>query len=356
MLKTQTQIIKPADLLRELPIPIHITNAVKKARQTVRNIIHGQDHRLLVIVGPCSIHDIDAALEYAELLKAAAENFADELFIVMRAYFEKPRTIVGWKGLISDPDLDGTFNINRGLQLARKLLLDLNQLGVPAGTEFLDPIISHYLSDLITWAAIGARTTESQIHRELASGLPMPVGFKNSTDGNMKIAVDAVDTARREHHHLSINQQGSVDFTMTSGNPDCHIILRGANDKTNYTAADVHAAAELLSATKLMPRLIVDCSHGNSMKHYQNQNIAAHSIAAQIKQGTQAICGVMIESNLVAGNQQLIKNNALRYGQSITDECLAWEQTVPLLNEFAAAAQHRLKISTRKNIHEFSTN
>ena len=334
-------LINPIALRLELPVSDFLQKKILNTRHTARKIIHGQDDRLLVIVGPCSIHDVDAALEFALLLNKAQRNFVDELFIVMRVYFEKARTTTGWKGLIHDPDLDGSSNINRGLKIARKLLINLTENNVPAATEFLNPHIPLYLSDLITWSAIGARTSESQLHRELASGLPMPVGFKNNTDGNVQIAMDAAYTASQSHHFLSINQQGVVTVQHTPGNSDCHIILRGSDHSPNYSAQHVIKTHQALKKNNLIPHLIVDCSHGNSSKHCDNQITAAKSVIEQIKQPSNAICGVMIESNLVAGHQLLGNKNNLVYGQSITDQCLSWDDTLLLLNEFATAVRIR---------------
>ncbi len=334
-------LISPLVLSQELPVSENSVKKIQHARETARKIIHGQDPRLMVITGPCSIHDVDAAMEFAELLKQAANNFSDDLFILMRVYFEKPRTTTGWKGLISDPRLDGSFDLQEGLKLARKLLLELTQLGIPAGTEFLNPLIPHYLNDLISWNAIGARTSESQLHRELASGLPTPVGFKNNRDGNIQIAIDAVNTAQHPHYFLGINEHGAPSIIATQGNDCCHIILRGAEDQPNYSAKHIHQALNMLKKFNLLPRLMVDCSHGNSMKHHHNQIIAAKSVIQQICQGSSAVCGMMIESNLIAGNQRLGDRRALTYGQSITDECISWKDTALLLSELAMAVRKR---------------
>ncbi len=340
---TQKLLINPAILFKKFAVT-HITEKIQQFRNTACNIITGQDDRLLVVVGPCSIHDVIAAQEFAHKLRIAANNFADDLFIIMRVYFEKPRTTIGWRGLISDPHLNGTFDINHGLKIARKLLIDISELNIPVGTEFLDTIIPRYLSDLISWSTIGARTSESQLHRELASGLATPVGFKNTTDGNIQIAIDAAHTARYPHHFLSIDYQGAPIVISTKGNNNCHIILRGSNDKPNYSPIHINKAITLLKNADLLPYLMVDCSHGNSMKNYKNQIITAKSVADQIKQGSFAICGIMLESNLVAGNQRLENNLTLKYGQSITDECISWEETLPLFTELATAIrQRRLK-------------
>jgi 3-deoxy-7-phosphoheptulonate synthase len=310
----------------------------RQSRQTAADIISGRDKRLLVIVGPCSIHDVSGALEYAALLKAAAHQFADTLFIVMRVYFEKPRTILGWKGLINDPHLDNTFDIHYGLRSARKLLLELIALGIPTATEFLDTIIPQYLSDLICWSAVGARTVESQTHRELASGLSMPVGFKNTTDGNIKIAIDGVISAGHAHHFLSISKQGIASVVHTSGNPDCHIILRGSNHSTNYSPQDIQQATQALQQKNLPPYLIVDCSHGNSMKNHSQQHVVVNTLVEQMQAGVKAIRGVMLESYLVAGKQTLTRGEPLIYGQSITDACLSWDETQELLERLSSHA------------------
>lgn len=333
-------LLTPATLLNTLPLSSKALETVKTARAAARNIIQGTDKRLLVIVGPCSIHDTQAALEYATLLKTAAERLTNELFIIMRVYFEKPRTTVGWKGLIRDPLLDGSFNINNGLTLARKLLLDLAELGVPAGTEFLDSMTPAYLSDLIAWSVIGARTVESQIHRELASALAMPVGFKNNTEGNIKAAIDAVQVAQCPHHFLGINTLGIPSIIKTTGNPNGHIILRGSNTTTNYSVHHIHEAANLLRYANLTPRLMVDCSHGNSMKDYQKQLTVVQALTEQLRTGPSFICGIMLESHLLAGRQELHPKHPLIYGQSITDGCIAWEDTVPLLEKIALAFKH----------------
>lgn len=337
-------LLQPDTLMSELPLTAHEITRISQARTAVTDIMHGKDNRLLVIVGPCSIHDPIAALEYADLLKSAATRFSDDLFIIMRVYFEKPRTTVGWKGLISDPFLNNTFDMNYGLRIARKLLINLTQSGVPAATEFLDTLIPQYLCDLISWSAIGARTSASQIHRELASGLPMPVGFKNNTDGNVKIAIDAVNVASHPHHFISMGNDGSPSIVHTTGNSCCHIILRGSQEGPNYAPANVISAANELENVGLIPRLMIDCSHGNSMKNYLLQQQAAYSIAEQIQNGSQKISGVMLESNLVSGKQTLSSETPLIYGQSITDECLSWSETTPLLEKLAQAVRLRKQI------------
>jgi len=295
-----------------------------------------------VIVGPCSIHDVDAAREYARRLKPMIDELADDLCIIMRVYFEKPRTTVGWKGLINDPDMDESFHINKGLRLARSLLLDLNKQGVPAATEFLDLISPQYIADLISWGAIGARTTESQGHRELASGLSCPIGFKNSTDGGFKIAIDAVQAASRPHVFMSLTKQGHSAIFSTTGNDDCHIILRGGK-KPNYDSASVQQAAEQLEKSGLHPNLMVDCSHANSNKDYTRQIDVCHDIATQVRHGEKRIMGVMLESHLVEGRQDVVPGQQLTYGQSVTDACINWESTEILLRELADAVRARRK-------------
>lgn len=333
-------LISPVELLASLPRLEHHAFAIERARQTTSNIIQGTDKRLLAIVGPCSIHDEKAALEYAERLQEAASRFADNLFIVMRVYFEKPRTLLGWKGLISDPHLNGSLDTNYGLKVARRLLINLAELGMPAATEFLDTLIPHYLSDLITWSAIGARTTESQLHRQLASGLPMPVGFKNTTDGNIKIAVDAVNAASHRHQYISIAKNGSPCVIRTKGNKDCHIILRGSQSQPNYSTQDVANALNILSQEQLAQRIMIDCSHGNSMKDYKHQSTVMAEIGEQLAAGSKHIFGVMLESNLVAGKQSIQAGQPLVYGQSLTDACVSWEDTVEMLEKLALIHQN----------------
>jgi 3-deoxy-7-phosphoheptulonate synthase len=310
------------------------------ARNAIKSILNGTDDRLLVIVGPCSVHDPAAAVDYAERLVAQRERLTDRLEIVMRVYFEKPRTTVGWKGLINDPDLDGSFNINKGLRLARNVLSAVNNLGLPAATEFLDLTTPQYIADLVAWAAIGARTTESQIHRELASGLSCPVGFKNGTDGNVRIAADAVKSASHPHHFMAVTKGGRSAIAATTGNADCHIILRGGN-QPNYDEASVASAAAELARSGVSQRIMIDASHANSSKKPENQPKVAADIARQISGGEQRIMGVMIESNLVAGRQDVAPGTALTYGQSITDGCIDWETTVPALNLLADAVAAR---------------
>jgi 3-deoxy-7-phosphoheptulonate synthase len=331
-------LISPAILLEEIPISEKASNVVADARQAITNIIQGRDPRLVVVVGPCSIHDTAAALEYGERLKPIADRLADHLLIVMRAYFEKPRTSVGWKGLINDPDLDGSFHINKGLRLARQLLLDLNSMGLPTGSEFLDTQIPQHIADLVSWVAIGARTTESQVHRELASGLSMPVGFKNSTDGSTQVAVDAILAARSQHWFPSVTKQGVSAIFQTSGNDACHVILRGGSRTgPNYDAEHVAKVAARLAAKGLPETVMIDCSHGNSLKLYLKQADVVESIAGQLRAGSRSIMGAMLESNLVEGRQEYHARDQATYGQSITDACLSLEQTEPLLETLARA-------------------
>lgn len=334
-------LIPPAILMEELPVTEQTSSVVADARQQAQRIVFGEDDRLLVVVGPCSIHDPQAALEYSELLGRAAARLSDDLHIIMRVYFEKPRTKVGWKGLINDPHLDGSFDINNGMRKARRLLLDLAERDMPAGTEFLDTITPQFIADLVSWGAIGARTTESQVHRELASGLSMPVGFKNGTDGSIQIAIDAIGAARHPHHFLSVTKQGISAIVTTTGNDCCHLILRGSNHGPNYDAASVAEAAARLRAEGVPHRVMLDCSHGNSNKDYRRQPAVVQDVAGQINAGSDDICGVMIESHLKEGNQKLVDKQTLTYGQSITDACISWETTAPLLDELAAAVRAR---------------
>ncbi len=330
----------PAHLAREFPITQTAARTVFTARRDIHRILHGQDDRLVVIMGPCSIHDVKAAKEYAGLLAEAREKYAQNLLVIMRVYFEKPRTTVGWKGLINDPDLDGSYQINKGLRMARELLLDLADAGMPAGTEYLDMITPQYIADLVSWGAIGARTTESQIHRELASGLSCPVGFKNGTDGNVKIAVDALRAAAAPHSFLSVTKGGVSAIVETKGNEDCHIILRGGKEP-NYDAAAVAAAAEQLGDAGLPARLMIDFSHSNSSKQHQKQLDVSHSVAAQMSAGDSRIFGVMVESHLKGGRQDLVPGEPLAYGVSITDACIAWDDSTSILEELSEAVERR---------------
>ena len=340
------ELAAPEELLAELPITETAATTVFDARQAIHRILHGADDRLLVIIGPCSIHDVAAAREYAKLLREARDRLSNQLLILMRVYFEKPRTTVGWKGLINDPHLDGSFQINEGLRVARGLLLDLANEGMPAGTEFLDMITPQYFADLVAWGAIGARTTESQIHRELASGLSCPVGFKNGTDGNVRIAVDALRAARAPHHFLSVTKAGHSAIVSTAGNEDCHIILRGGREP-NYDSDSVDGAAKELSAAGLPARIMVDFSHGNSLKQHERQLDAGACVAEQVAGGDERIIGVMVESHLKEGRQDHVAGQELVYGMSITDACLGWEDSRNLLEVLArAVAQRRLKAET----------
>ncbi|MFT4196963.1 MAG: 3-deoxy-7-phosphoheptulonate synthase [Pseudoxanthomonas sp.] len=333
-------LVPPATLLAELPCDARASQTVFDARQALHAILHGHDDRLAVVIGPCSIHDPAAALDYARRLQPLRAALGDALEIVMRVYFEKPRTTIGWKGLINDPGLDGSFDINRGLRLARQLLRDINRLGLPAGCEFLDVISPQYIADLVAWGAIGARTTESQVHRELASGLSCPVGFKNGTDGNVRIAVDAVGAASHPHHFLAVTTQGQSAIAATAGNPDCHVILRGGK-VPNFDAASVQAAGEVLEKAGLAARLMVDASHANSGKNPANQPAVVEDIATQLEAGQQRIVGVMVESHLVGGRQDLVACRELVYGQSITDGCIGWDDSVAVLERLAAAVRAR---------------
>lgn len=332
----------PAEIKASLPLSEDLSRFVAQSRQEVVEVLSGRDPRTLVVVGPCSIHDPAAALEYAKRLAVLREKLKRELLIVMRVYFEKPRTTVGWKGLINDPHLDGSCDVAHGLPLARKILLDINKLGVPAANEALDPVTPQYISDLISWAAIGARTTESQTHREMASGLSMPVGFKNGTDGGLMVAINAMQSASHPHAFIGVDEQGRISVIRTKGNPHCHVVLRGGEKGTNFDSVSVTAAAERLKAAKLNSRLMVDCSHANSSKNHDNQPLVLKDVAAQLRGGSEHILGVMIESHLVAGRQDFVPGQPLQYGQSITDACIDFETTDRALTEFAEAAGQRL--------------
>jgi 3-deoxy-7-phosphoheptulonate synthase len=334
------QVSPPSALHQEYPISDTAAETVYGARSGIQRILHGQDERLLVVVGPCSVHDPAAALEYAARLCEARQELARDLMIVMRVYFEKPRTTVGWKGLINDPALDGSFEINRGLRVARRLLLDLNEMGMPAGTEFLDLITPQYIADLISWGAIGARTTESQGHRELASGLSCPVGFKNGTDGTVKIAIDAIHAAARPHVFLSLTKDGHSAIFSTAGNEDTHIILRGGY-RPNYDTESVNIAAEEIEESGLTPKIMIDFSHANSRKKPEKQIQVARDVAGQIARGDRRIVGVMIESHLIAGRQDICPDTPLVFGQSVTDACVGWDDTLPMLRELADATAQR---------------
>jgi 3-deoxy-7-phosphoheptulonate synthase len=334
-------LIPPAILMEELPLTEQASTLVWQSRSDIGRILAGEDDRLVVVVGPCSVHDPAAALDYARRLAATAARFRDELHVVMRVYFEKPRTTVGWKGLINDPHLDGSFMINEGLRRARRFLLDVIAVGLPAGTEFLDPITPQFLADLISWGAIGARTSESQVHRELASGLSMPVGFKNGTDGNVQIAIDGIRSAAHPHHFLSVTKQGVAAIVSTRGNSDCHLILRGGSRGPNHARADVARVVADLERAGLPPRVMIDCSHANSGKDHARQPAVLSEVAGQVRDGSGAILGVMLESFLVDGNQNHEAGSPLVYGQSITDKCMSWERTEPLFTELAEAVRKR---------------
>ena len=339
-IKEIKELVPPAHVFREYPVSSRAAQTTYSARQTIHRILHGADDRLLVIIGPCSIHDYNAALEYAKRLAREAGRHADDLVVLMRVYFEKPRTTVGWKGLINDPRMDNTFRINEGIRLARKILLEINELDLPCATEFLDTITPQYTADLIAWGAIGARTTESQVHRELASGLSCPVGFKNGTDGNMRIAVDAIRSANSPHHFLSVTKSGHTAIVSTMGNEDCHVILRGGK-APNFDAASVNTACEEIAKAGLAARLMVDFSHGNSRKQYKLQMEVCDSVAAQMAAGDERIVGVMVESHLVEGRQDLSPGKPLTYGQSVTDACIGWDDSVAVLEKLAAAVRAR---------------
>ncbi|MGC1309985.1 MAG: 3-deoxy-7-phosphoheptulonate synthase [Phormidesmis sp.] len=336
-------LLPPNQLLQQLPLTETAAALVAQTRDRIRNIMHNEDRRLLVIVGPCSVHDVDAAYEYAQKLVKLREQYADQLEIVMRVYFEKPRTNIGWKGLINDPHLDGSYDINEGLRLARKLLLDLAELGLPAGTELLDPITPQYIADVIAWTAIGARTTESQTHREMASGLSMPIGFKNNTNGSLDAAANAMLAASQPHHFLGINQTGHASIVSTTGNADGHLVLRGGKQGPNYEASHVENAAEALAKQNLNPRIMVDCSHANANKDHNRQGLVLSSIAEQVAAGSTHLMGAMIESHLVAGKQPIPDDlKDLAYGQSITDACVDIGTTATMLEKLAIAVKQAI--------------
>ncbi|MDR2093625.1 MAG: 3-deoxy-7-phosphoheptulonate synthase AroG [Azoarcus sp.] len=334
------ELAPPAHVLREFPATPGAAATAFNARQAIHRILYSADDRLLVIIGPCSIHDAEAARDYARRLQGEAERLKNDLLVVMRVYFEKPRTTVGWKGLINDPYLDGSYAINEGLRLARSLLWEINELGLPAGTEFLDMITPQYIADLVAWGAIGARTTESQVHRELASGLSCPVGFKNGTDGNVKIAVDAIKAARSPHHFLSVTKAGHSAIVATRGNEDCHAILRGGKEP-NHDAASVDAACRELAGAGVLPRVMVDFSHANSRKQHQLQIEVARDVAAQLAAGEERIVGAMVESHLKEGRQDLSPDTAPEYGKSITDACIGWEDSITVLDLLADGVRRR---------------
>jgi 3-deoxy-7-phosphoheptulonate synthase len=339
------ELAPPAHLLREFPASNTAAMTTYEARAAIHRVLHGADDRLLIVVGPCSIHDYDAAIDYATRLSALRRELAVDLIVVMRVYFEKPRTTVGWKGLINDPRLDDSFRINEGLRLARRILLEINELELPAGTEYLDMITPQYIADLIAWGAIGARTTESQVHRQLASGLSCPVGFKNGTEGGVKVAVDAVKAASAPHHFLSVTKGGHSAIVSTAGNEDCHIILRGGR-APNYDAASVDRVCGELGHAGLAARVMIDCSHANSQKQFERQIDVARDVAAQIARGDDRIVGVMLESHINPGRQDLLPGQPLQYGVSITDACIGWEATVGILGELAEAVRRRRVLLT----------
>ena len=339
------ELTPPSHVMREFACTREASETVYAARQAAHRILHGMDDRMIVVIGPCSIHDTRAALEYAQRLVEARRRYAGELEIIMRVYFEKPRTTVGWKGLINDPDLDGSFNINKGIRMARELLLEINSMGLPSGCEFLDMITPQYMADLVSWGAIGARTTESQVHRELASGLSCPVGFKNGTDGNIRIAVDAIKAASQPHHFLSVTKGGHSAIVSTAGNEDCHVILRGGK-APNYDAASVEAVCQDMSKSGMAQRVMIDASHANSSKNPENQPRVIDDVARQMEQGESRIVGVMIESHLVAGRQDLVPGKPLTYGQSITDGCIDWDASEKVLQRLSDAVQERRRVAT----------
>lgn len=342
-IKEIKELLPPTQVLEKLSATAEITQTILAARQDIHHILHGADDRLLVIIGPCSIHSREVALEYAQRLNEQRKRLSSELVVVMRVYFEKPRTTVGWKGLINDPHLDGSFKINEGLNLGRRILLEVNALGMPVGAEFLDTITPQYTADLVTWGAIGARTTESQVHRELASGLSCPVGFKNGTDGNIRIAVDAIKAAASPHHFLSVTKEGHSAIVSTTGNEDCHVILRGGK-QPNYDAASVDETCKELASAGLAPRVMIDCSHANCRKQFKLQIEVARDVAAQLTAGDERIIGLMVESHLVEGRQDLENGHELEFGKSITDPCLGWQDSVELLEMLAEGVRARRRV------------
>jgi 3-deoxy-7-phosphoheptulonate synthase len=339
-IKEIKELSTPAQILREFPVSPSAARTTDDARHAIHRILHGADDRLLVVIGPCSVHDRDAVLEYATRLKAECARYAADLLIVMRVYFEKPRTTVGWKGLINDPTLDGSFRINEGLRLARRILLEINDLGLPCATEFLDTITPQYTAELISWGAIGARTTESQVHRELASGLSCPVGFKNGTDGNVRIAIDAIRAAASPHHFLSVTKEGHSAIVSTLGNEDCHLILRGGK-QANYDAASVESACKELGSAGLAAKVMIDFSHANSRKQHQLQLEVASAVGEQVAAGDERIFGAMIESHLKPGRQDIVPGKPLEYGMSVTDACIGWDDSLTLLDTLASAVRAR---------------
>jgi 3-deoxy-7-phosphoheptulonate synthase len=343
-------LLSPAALAEDLPLDDESSEFVSKARKQIEAILSGQDNRLIVIVGPCSIHDTEAGLDYARRLSVLAKKYRETLCIVMRVYFEKPRTRLGWKGLINDPDLDGSYHINKGLHLARKFLLDVTKLELPAATEFLDTTFGQYFSDVISLGAIGARTTESQVHRELASGLSMPIGFKNRTDGNIDVAIDAIIAAGESHSFPTLTKDGAPAIMETTGNSDCFLILRGGSNGPNYSKEQFESASALMQKAEIRNSIIIDCSHGNSEKDYRNQPLVVDNICQQLENPTNTLCGVMIESHIKAGNQKLTDLDTLEYGKSITDGCIDWQETEKVLGKLAAAAKYRMS-NTAQDSH-----
>jgi len=344
-IKSSKVVLPPVFLEEEMPLTEESSQTVFETRRQIGNILEGTDDRLVVVVGPCSIHDTDAAREYAGLLQKTIAGFSNELLLVMRVYFEKPRTTLGWKGLINDPFFDESFKINDGLRIARHLLLDLANMGVPAGTEFLDMITPQYIADLVSWGAIGARTTESQVHRQLVSGLSCPVGFKNGTSGNIQIAVEAIVSANHPHTFLGTSETGQSAILFTSGNPECHIILRGGGKVTNYDAVSVSSTADQMVKCGIKPRIMIDCSHANSSKDFRKQAMVCRNVQEQIASGDSRIMGIMLESNLVEGSQSLINGKPHVYGQSITDACIGWAETEALLGDLAEAVLKRRQVN-----------
>ncbi len=342
-------LLSPSALAEDLPLDDESSEFVTQARKQIEAILSGQDDRLIVIVGPCSIHDTEAGLDYARRLSILADKYRESLCVVMRVYFEKPRTRLGWKGLINDPDLDGSYHINKGLRLARKFLLDVTKLGLPAATEFLDTTFGQYFSDIISLGAIGARTTESQVHRELASGLSMPIGFKNRTDGNIEVAIDAIIAAGESHSFPSLTKDGAPAIMETTGNPNCFLILRGGSNGPNYSKDQVETVSGLMLDAGIRNSIIIDCSHGNSNKDYRNQTLVVDNICEQLESSSSTLCGVMIESHIKAGNQKLAPIETLEYGKSVTDGCIDWHETEQVLGKLAAAAQTRLSKSKSKS-------
>jgi len=341
------ELLPPVALMERFPISDAASETVFSCRQSIHNMLYGQDDRVLVIVGPCSIHDVDAAIDYAQRLMALREQYADELEIVMRVYFEKPRTTVGWKGLVNDPNMDGSFQINDGLRIARKLLSQINDLGLPTAGEFLDVISPQYVADFMSWGAIGARTTESQVHRELSSGLSCPVGFKNGTNGSIQIAIDGIGSANNPHHFLSVTKFGHSAIIRTKGNKDCHIILRGGAGQPNYEAEFVNDASKKLAAAGVVDKVMVDFSHANSAKQYKRQLDVCTDVAAQISSGNDALFAVMVESHLVEGQQKVVAGEPLTYGQSITDACIGWDDTEAVMAELAEAVVARRALKAK---------